>query len=82
MEEFTVIQKENSCFMVGLGSAFSQENKVTSIPLITSIRWKWFPLNWLEFQSSLENLRYGDGDIIDLQLMSTFKPFDYDFFFN
>jgi hypothetical protein len=80
-EEFTVIQKKNSCLMVGLGSAFSQENQVTSIPLITSIRWKWFPLNWLEFQPSLENLLYGEGDIIDIQLMSTFKPFEYGFLF-
>ena len=79
--ELTLSQKETSCFMVGLGTSFSQENGVTSIPLITSIRWKWYPLNWLEFQPSLENLLYGEGDIIDIQLMVNFKPFSIDLLF-
>jgi hypothetical protein len=76
VEELTIFQKNTSFIMVGLGSAFSQENKVTSIPLITSFRWKWLPLDWFELQTSLENLLYAEGDIIDIQLLSTFKPFE------
>jgi len=79
--EYSLIYNEKSTLSVGLGTAFSQENKITSVPLINSIRWKWFPQNWLGIQASMENLLYGEGDIIDTHLMANFKPFDFGLLF-
>lgn len=74
--EYNLSHKDKSSFSIGMGSAFSQDNGIISIPLIISIRKKWFPLNWMDIQASLENLLYGEGDIMDIHLTSSFKPFN------
>ncbi len=73
--EYVFAKTRTASFAAGVGTAFSMENNIISIPLIISARARWFPLRWLELEASLENLLYGEGDFLDAQAMITFKPF-------
>lgn len=76
---YSFLRKSNYRISAGIGSAFSTENDILSIPFILDVKGEVFFNNWFMVEADFLTLIYGEGLIVDNAVMAVFDVLDTGF---
>ena len=75
LAEYVFADSKSTRWLVGVGTAYSQDQGAISVPLIVALKAAFGISNWLTLAPSWENFVYGEGALSDLQLVASFDLF-------